>query len=318
MNPTLRHRLEFALYTCLEIILVAMPWATVQEIGAWLGKLGWLLDARHRRVVRKNLRLLDPAMSEAQLRSMSIASFAQYGSIFTVAIRVLRSSPEEIRRWVRVEGLEHYQAAQAKGRGVIEFSGHYGNWEAASAIMGLENCPVHAIARPLGNPLLDAAIVAYREQHGCVVIPKGGAIREALRRLEEGHVVAFIMDQDALTAGIWVKFLGTWASTYATAASLAVRKGIPMLPCFVVSEPDGRICVRFDPALEPPNTGDLERDTWVATQLMTQCIERQVRRSPLGYFWLHNRFKTRPGEGNPLPAPLPDPAWAEALPADAR
>jgi KDO2-lipid IV(A) lauroyltransferase len=62
-----------------------------------------------------------------------------------------------------------------------------------------------------------------------------------------------------------------------------------------------------------PQTGDLDRDTWVATQLMTARLEAQIRKDPRWYFWMHNRFKTRPGEGHPLPAPLPDPSWVEAF-----
>jgi KDO2-lipid IV(A) lauroyltransferase len=82
-------------------------------------------------------------------------------------------------------------------------------------------------------------------------------------------------------------------------------------------EEDGGFRVRFEPSFKVPITGDLERDTWAATQLISQALERQVRRDPRWYFWMHNRYKTRPGQGHPLPAPLPDPAWVEALASQA-
>jgi lauroyl/myristoyl acyltransferase len=53
----------------------------------------------------------------------------------------------------------------------------------------------------------------------------------------------------------------------------------------------------------------MDRDVWTATQLMTQKIEADIRREPRWWFWMHRRFKTRPGEGVPLPAPLPPDEW---------
>ncbi|HJV91021.1 MAG TPA: hypothetical protein VJ623_12005, partial [Holophagaceae bacterium] len=60
-------------------------------------------------------------------------------------------------------------------------------------------------------------------------------------------------------------------------------------------------------------TGDADRDAWVATQLMTQRIDAQIRKDPRWWFWMHRRFKTRPEEGNPFQAPLPRREWIESL-----
>ena len=113
--------------------------------------------------------------------------------------------------------------------------------------------------------------------------------------------------------GVWVKFLGQWASTFATAGNLAVRYGLPVLLVFSWPNEDGTITVRFEAPFEVPTTGDVARDTWVATQLMTARIEAQVRKDPRWWFWMHRRFKTRPGLGYPLPAPLPPQEWVESM-----
>ena len=311
--PTLRHRLEYALYRGVERALCVLPWSTVVEMGRALGMLFWVLDARHRRVVRRNLRVTDLGLDDPAVRRLSLACFRHYGAVFLSTIRLYAADPEEGDRWVRTEGLEHYQAAIAEGKGVIGISSHYGNWEAMAFGLGRMGAPVYGIARSLKNPLLNRALSESREATGCKVIPKGGAIKEALRVLRHGHAVGFIMDQDALTSGIWVKFLGQWASTYATPGNLAVRLGAPILPVFSWPEEDGGFRISIGPHFHAPDTGDLDRDTWVATQLMSNCLERQIRQDPHGYFWMHHRFKTRPGEGNPLPAPLPDPAWVDSL-----
>jgi KDO2-lipid IV(A) lauroyltransferase len=132
--------------------------------------------------------------------------------------------------------------------------------------------------------------------------------------LKLGENVGFVLDQDALTAGLFTKFLGRWASTHATAGLLAVKYQIPVLPLFSWPNPDGSISVRIDPAITMPHSENRDRDVWVATQLMTRCIEDQIRKDPRWWFWMHRRFKTSPGQGNPLPSPLPLPEWTQSVP----
>jgi KDO2-lipid IV(A) lauroyltransferase len=109
--------------------------------------------------------------------------------------------------------------------------------------------------------------------------------------------------------------MGRWASTFQMPALLALKYDLPVLPIFSHPEPDGTIFVRVEPALQLPRSENAERDLWMATQLMTWAIESQIHRDPRYWFWMHRRFKTRPGEGNPLPSPLPPQEWVDALPA---
>lgn len=312
-QPRFRHRLEYALYRAVERVLSTLPWSTVIQMGRALGIFFWAIDKRHRRTVRRNLRTTDLGLDDLAIRHLTKDCFAHYGAVFLSTVRLYAAEHEEGDPWVRVEGLEHYDAAVAMGKGVVQIGAHYGNWEAINFGMGRAGRHTYGIARSLANPLLDQALFASREAVGSSIIPKGGAVAKAVRALRQGGVVAFLMDQDALTNGVWVKFMGAWASTYPTAGNLAARLGAVVLPTHSWPEADGGIRVRFEAPFMVPTTGDLERDTWVATQLMTACLERQVRQDPRWYFWMHDRYKTRPGEGNPLPAPLPPPEWVESL-----
>jgi KDO2-lipid IV(A) lauroyltransferase len=174
--------------------------------------------------------------------------------------------------------------------------------------------PLAVIGRSLDNPLLEPRLRALRGRFGNRVIPKEGGFRDTIRALREGLAVGVLLDQDALTSGVFVRFLGDWASTFPSAALLALKFDLPVLPAFSWPNPDGSFTVRIGPPLELPRSGDLDRDVWTATQLMTRCLEERVRAEPRYWFWMHRRFKTRPGEGNPLPALLPPREWQEALP----
>ena len=311
--PTPRHRLEYGLFRLLDGVIGRLPWATVQVLGEAAGLLFYLVDPRHRRIVRENMRFADLGLDEARTRAVSRACFRHFGALFVGLLRLRHATPEELDRWIKVEGVEHFDAAQAGGRGFIQLTGHYGNWEAIALAQSRLGRTLDAIGRELDNPLLEPISLGFRTRFGNRVILKDGAMRDTLKALKAGRGVGFLLDQDALTMGVWVKFLGQWASTFGTAGSLAARYGLPVLPVFSWPNPDGTITVRFEAPFQVPVTGDAIRDGWVATQLMTARIEAQIRKDPRWWFWMHLRFKTRPGEGNPLPAPLPPQEWVELV-----
>ncbi len=312
-RPTLQHRLEYGAFRLLDALLGRLPLTTLQTVGEAAGSLFYLLDPRHRRVVRDNLRLANLGLSEAESRALSKACFRHFGALFVGLLRLRQASPEELDRWIRVEGLEHFDAAQAGGKGFIQLTGHYGNWEAIALAQSRHGRTLDVIGRELDNPLLEPISLGFRTRFGNRVILKDGAMRETLRALKAGRGVGFLLDQDALTSGVFVRFLGQWASTFGTAGSLAARYGLPVLPVFSWPNEDGTITVRFDPPFEVPVTGDASRDAWVATQLMTARIEAQVRKDPRWWFWMHRRFKTRPRSAPPLPSPLPPQEWIESV-----
>jgi len=314
-TTTFRHRLEYGLFRAAEGLVRGLPYPTALALGRGLGRAFWLLDARHRRVVRENLRGAGIELAEGEIRRLSRECFAHFGSLLLGTLRLMAMEPEELDRWVRVEGLEHFDAAAAEGRGFIQLTGHYGNWEAIALAQSRHGRSLAVIARELDNPLLEPELAGLRTRFGNTVISKDGAMRDTLKALKAGRGVGFLLDQDALTLGVFVRFLGRWASTFATAGSLAARYGLPVLPVFSWPNEDDTVTVRFDAPFRVPDTADPARDAWAATQLMTSRIEGQIRKDPRWWFWMHRRFKTRPGEGNPLPAPLPPPEWLESLAA---
>jgi KDO2-lipid IV(A) lauroyltransferase len=308
-TPTPRHRLEAGLFNLLEGVVRGLPWDTVRILGSGLGQVFHLLDARHRKVVRDNIRSSNLGLTEAQVRSLSLDCFKHFGSLLLTGIHLLHMPVEELERRVTIQGLEHYDAAKAWGKGFLVITGHYGNWEAMALALSAKGRNISVIGRELDNPLLEPRLRALRGRFGNEVIPKAGAFKEAIKGLRKGKAVGFLLDQDALTSGVFVKFLGRWASTFPSAGLLAVKYGLPVVSVFSWPNPDGTITVRVDPPFKVPITGDMDKDVWVATQLMTARIEANIRRDPRWWFWMHRRFKTRPGEGSPLPAPLPPDEW---------
>lgn len=308
-TPTPAHRVQYALFLAVERLVCALPWRTVWAIGRAVGRLWFRIDARHRRVVRDNLRASDLGLAEPEIKALSRACFEHFGGMLFATVHLLRESPDSIRRLARIEGRENLEAAFGEGKGVIGLTGHIGNWELTALALGLAGWKVSAIGRELDNPLLEARLRTFRMACGNSVIPKDGAVRGSIRALKEGQFVGFLLDQDALAAGVFVRYMGRWASTFSTAGMLACRFDLPVLPISSRVNPDGTLTVTAHPPFHADRTGDPARDAWLATQRMTTWLEQQVKANPSQWFWMHRRFKTQPGPGEP---DLPPEAWLTA------
>lgn len=306
---TLHHRLEYALFCSMELVLGWLPWRWVQALGRWVGRLMYALDGHHRRIVRDNLRQSNLGLTEVLITATAKTCFEHFGSLLMTSVHLLHMKPGEVNRWIHLEGLEYWDAARSAGKGFIVLTAHYGHWEAMAMGLAVSGRAVAAIGRRLNNPLLETKLLTLRSRLGNRVIYKEGGVRESLRELRAGRGTGFLMDQDALTRGVFVRFMGRWASTYSSAAMLAVRYQVPVVPIYSGPNPDGTVSARALPHLDIPHTGDMERDIWTATQIMTWSLEARVHEDPRWWFWLHRRFKTLPSEGYPLPPQ----EWQDAI-----
>jgi KDO2-lipid IV(A) lauroyltransferase len=291
----LRFAVEAAAFAALMGAARVVPRRALLALGALGGRLGYFLDARHRRIGLQNLRLAyGDELDDAGARRILRACWRHFGRITLDTLAFPRLGREAAGRLVRYEGLEHLQAAYAEGRGVLFFTGHFGHWELTALMQGFLGKPLAVVARPLDNPRLEVMLARLRGGSGNRIIHKRNAVREMLRTLQNGGGVAIVIDQDARDAGLFVPFFGRPASTTPTLATLALRTRVPVVPAFSVPEPGGRYRIVYERPVTPPDTGDRQRDVLELTARCTAVVERWVRRRPEVWLWMHRRWKTTP------------------------
>jgi KDO2-lipid IV(A) lauroyltransferase len=193
-----------------------------------------------------------------------------------------------------VVGLDAMRAALTKGNGVVLVSGHLGNHEIGAAALAARGIPLDGVAQRQANPLFDASLIAARERLGFHVIDRRHATRLGLKSLRRGHVLAFVADQNAGRAGIFVPFFGRLASTHRGAALFAVKAEAPLFLGTSLRKDNGYE-VRLHP-IEVSREGDLDDVVYRLTHAFTQRLEAVVRSAPEQYLWLHRRWRTRPPE----------------------
>jgi len=292
----MREKLEYWL-----VLIVARPlgWLPrpvarcVAGLIAWAGYRGL---GRLRGVGRRNLELALPELSAVERERILRGVFYSLGRQLVEFCRMTRYTPENTRNWIRTEGLEHYLAAKARGRGVLIVTGHLGAWELSSFYHSLMGYPMSMVARPLDNRPLDTFVNGIRCLHGNRVLPKDDFARGLLTAMRKGETVGILMDTNMTPPqGEFVEFFGMQACAASGLARVALKTGAAVLPGFMVWEKaERRYVLHFGPELEFTASGDAEADILAATQQCTSAIESWIRRYPDQWLWIHRRWKTRP------------------------
>ncbi|MBU2468063.1 MAG: lysophospholipid acyltransferase family protein [Proteobacteria bacterium] len=275
------------------------PLGLSRAVGRGLGRLAMALDQRHRRIVLDNLSVSFPEKDQAWVQDTGRKVFEHIAQVAVEIPRLVRLSPEKILAHARCHGLDNVRRALAKGNGLILLTGHFGNWEwgniAGSMCLGFGAL---IVARPIDWLPADRLVNGWRTKScDSEVVPKSRSARALLRGIKQNRMLGLLMDQNVdWYDGEWVDFFGRPACTNKGLALLARSTGAPVIPYHNWRAEDGKFDVYFGEEVPLVKTSDKTMDIWQNTQNYTKVLEDIIRQKPEQWFWLHQRWKTKPSQ----------------------
>jgi KDO2-lipid IV(A) lauroyltransferase len=272
-----------------------LPRPVARRLGQLLGDAGFRLDRNHRQITLDNLAFaLGDELDAKERRAMARCVYRHLGQILFEVGWSLAVSDDEMAQCLRIDGLAHYRAAQAKGRGVIFITGHVGNWELLPIVAHKSGIPTNVVYRPLDFRPLDLFFAGLRSRFGARLIRSSHAMLRVMRALKRNQAVVILMDQSVdWYDGIWVDFFGRRTCTSNGVALIAGKTRAPVLPAFLYREGNGFRAV-MGPEIPLVASGDKTADLQANTLNYSKAIERGIRRHPEQWFWVHRRWKNRP------------------------
>ncbi len=278
------------LLTCFQ----GIPTPLRKSLFTGLFLLFYHLVPRQRLIAAHNLRRAFPEKSDDEILRIVRGVYRNMGIMAAEFFDIPLLTKENIGELVDAEGLNHCLKALDKGRGVLIFTAHFGNWELVAAAGALLIKPGIVIYRTLDSAFLDHLVRRVRSATGNILLPKEHAMRAMLRSLKRNEIVGILIDQNmAWYEGVFVEYFGRPACTTNGLALLALHTGAPVLPGFIARLSDGRYRFVIGPEVEVARTGNRDADILVNTQRFTKVIEEVVRQYPDQWFWVHQRWKTQ-------------------------
>jgi KDO2-lipid IV(A) lauroyltransferase len=246
---------------------------------------------RYRRIAAANLKIARiPDEGIVNVQGVIEGMYRSIARMLVTFAKLPHITRENVGDWIRYDGLDNFDSARERGRGVLIPTAHFGNWELSAFAHALMTAPMHIVVRPLDNPKLDELVEHRRALSGNRIIGKRAAAREILRALNAGEAVGILIDQNtAPEEGVFIDFFGVKACANAAFVKFAHHSGAPVVPGFALWSPaERRYVLRFYP--EIPMTGEIQADT----QRIHSHLENVIRQHPDQYLWIHRRWKTRP------------------------
>lgn len=263
-----------------------------------LGRLAYVFAHQTRALTLRHLTLVyGQDKTPAEIRQLARRTFEYLGKNAGEILRASRiDTLPQLESFLETTGFEHYEAAHRKGKGVIFLTCHVGAFDLQVTNMALRGLNPNIIGTPLKDERLNELLWRYRNKHGAIAIERGRETFRMIKILKSGGSVALLIDQDTRVKSRFVNFFGMPAATPVGATVLALKTGAAIVPTYVYLGDDWKQHMCILPEIPMTITGDDEKDMVDNTQVLTHFIEKVIRQHPEQWVWMHERWKTRPGE----------------------
>ena len=292
----LQTKLEYYAARSLVGAIGLFPLKTSMRIGKGAGRFIGSRLAKLQKTGRRNLEIALPELPENEKDKILSGTFESLGRQLGLVAHFGSFTPERVRETVEVVGLENFNAAYERGKGVLFFTGHFGSWEIFFLLPYAFGYGMNMVVRRVDNPLVENFVDNLRTHLGCRTLDKTQSARQMFRVLKKGELLGVMADLNVQEReGVFVDFFGTPASTTTGIAKLALATNAAVLPAFAVwNEAKQKYVVHLEPALSVEKSADSDADIKSLTQKMTNVVEEYIRRYPEQWLWIHKRWNTRP------------------------
>ncbi len=279
----------------LVAFLQALPLRWVARLGRAGGGLIYWLDARHRRVARRNLEhCFGGEQNPEELRAIARENFRRIGENFASAVKTAAMTPEQLRPHFELVGTDKILkfVVNHNPQSRILAIGHFGNFELFARFgQFVQGFTCATTYRGLRQASLNRLLQSLRAHSDCRFFERrteAAALKAAMG--ETGLLLGLLADQHAGDRGLRLPFFGSECSTSAAPAVFALRYHCPLHTaiCYRTSLAHWRIEVDDEiPTLingQPRCVEDISAD-------INRAFEAAIRRDPANWFWVHNRWK---------------------------
>ncbi|SEL94942.1 KDO2-lipid IV(A) lauroyltransferase [Syntrophus gentianae] len=281
--------------TVVLFLLQSIPLPVRRFVFSQLALFVYYLIPDRRLVALDNLHHAFPEKSMDELIKIAKGVYRNFGILLAEFAEIPRLNEKRVNRLMEIQGMENYYKARAKNKGVIMLTGHYGNWELMAAVFPVLLDSMTVLYRPFDNAMVENLVSWVRSSKGNRFISAKRALFAMMRCLGGKGTLGLLIDQNwARKESCFVQFFNRPACTSSGLAYLVLRTGAPVLPTFMTRQEDGRYLLQIGAELEIIDTGDMDSDIVANTQCYTSVIEGIIRQHPEQWFWIHQRWKTKP------------------------
>lgn len=195
-------------------------------------------------------------------------------------------------RIIQIQGKENLESALSKGKGVIAFGAHIGNFVLLGTRLGIEGYRVHTLFRIPSDERIEKLIATFLPHYQQTVIsslPRRSAVVKLLDALKRNEIV-HVLGDNLKKGRIDARLFGQKVLAPRGPVSLALRSEAPLVPMYLVRHYSGQMNLIIEPKIELRRSGSLGEDIANNTRRVVLLLESLIRKYPDQWNWLTARL----------------------------
>ena len=220
-------------YKILEFIAIATPYPVTYFIAKF-GAMLWFLTGVNVRTIKNNIsKVLDIDFKNKETHKIAIKIFLNWAENIVDFLKHSNISREKLKQRIEIKGLHNLDSALKKGKGVVIFTAHIGNFEWGACRLAVEGYNIWGVSLVRKSELTRRFFESKRLSKGLKTLYINKMLN-VFRILENNEIVAIPSDWDPTgRAARPFKFFGKTAYLPTGALQIALKSGAPLVPSFI-------------------------------------------------------------------------------------
>jgi Kdo2-lipid IVA lauroyltransferase/acyltransferase len=282
---------SFVNYMIAAFLACATPYPVSFFISKNLALLWWVARKNVSSVKINVSKVLDLDPEDARVAQISKKIYYEFAKNVVDFFKNGIITLEQFKKNITLEGIDNLKKALEKGKGVVLFTAHIGNFEWGASRIGAEGIKIWGVGLYRENRFLDKYFEKNRKSK-CLNTLNANKMLGVFRILKNNEVVAVPSDWDPAGSSKTYDFLNKKVLLPAGAVQIALASGAPLIPSFIVR--DGAyhhhqiICEPIDLIREGTKEELLEKNM----QKIVKVLEKYITENIDQWVMFHNIWAT--------------------------
>lgn len=244
-----------------------------------------------KKIVRKNLALALPHLSDQERLRIEKKSFQHFCDIFLEMIKTMSISKKEISKRFVFTNFEVYQKLEEQDKSIAMMLAHYASYEWVISMNNYVKFSAFAIYKKIANPYFDKLVRKIRSRFKAELINTKESIPCIIRNKKNNllSIYGFASDQSPRISSAfhWQKFMGIEVPVHTGAELLSKKFDMNVIFLKVTKVKRGY----YEASFEILSENAKAVPNYEITDKFLKLVEEQIYEAPEYYLWTHKRWK---------------------------
>ena len=225
--------LGFIIYKIAELIAILTPYPISYFISDTMARL-WFLSGVNVNTTKNNIsKVLNLDINDKKVHKIAKLVYINWARNIVDFLKHPIISKEKLKQRVEIVGFENLDKALKKGKGVVIFTAHIGNFEWGACRVAVEGYNIWGVSLVRKNNLLNKFFQSNRLSKGLKTLYINKMLH-VLKILKNNEIVAIPTDWDPVGRSEPFNFFDKKACIPTGPIHIALSSGAPLIPSFII------------------------------------------------------------------------------------